>query len=272
MSDIKLSIIVPFYNSESYLQRCLESLSVSIDGQKNVEVILVDDGSEDSSARICKDYSKFSLITHTENLGVSCARNTGIISASGEWITFLDSDDTFLPEGIHELIDAAETYYNYNMIQFNHYRYYEEIDKKVCKYTNIEGEYICKDDDSIQQLKMWGMVWNKIYKREFLRAHRVHFPESLQFGEDSVFNLQCIKYDNRVYHVDKSAVLRYFDNKSSLARSATIEDMIEFSSSLFEMLLNSRNSENKDFRNLVRYVIQTQWSSEKCKKIIEEDV
>lgn len=271
MDEIKISIVVPFYNSELYLKRCLDSLLVSVKNMEGVQIILVDDGSEDSSRKICLDYPEFELHSHTENLGVSCARNTGLQVSKGEWVTFLDSDDTILTDGITTLMDAIQTYNNYNIIQFNHERYYAEIDRRVCKYTNTEGEHAVTGDN-IDQVQMWYMVWNKLYKKSFLRSNRIQFNESLQFGEDVIFNLKCIKNDNVIYHVEKSVILRYFDNKNSLARSATIEDVVELSSALFEFLLTSRNAENQEFRRIVGSVIRGQWNSDKYQKIIEEDV
>lgn len=111
-SMTKLSIIVPVYNVSKYLEKCVRSILNSLDD--STEVLLVDDGSTDNSGQLCDSYSETYMNVksiHKKNGGVSSARNLGIKCASGEWVTFIDSDDTVVP-------------------------HYVEIVKKIIKYTN----------------------------------------------------------------------------------------------------------------------------------------
>ena len=101
-----LSVIVPVYNTEPYLSRCIESILNQ--GSINFELLLIDDGSTDSSGAICDSYAEKDTrirVFHKENGGVSSARNLGIDNAQGEWLYFVDSDDELLPNGLRTLVD-----------------------------------------------------------------------------------------------------------------------------------------------------------------------
>ena len=103
--NLQLSIIVPVYNVEKYLQRCMESLLTQ--NISNYEIILVDDGSKDKSSEICDEYaSKYSFVRviHKENEGLGYARNSGLAVAKGKYVSFVDSDDTVSSEHFRELL------------------------------------------------------------------------------------------------------------------------------------------------------------------------
>ena len=110
--NLQLSIIVPVYNVEKYLQRCMESLLTQ--NISNYEIILVDDGSKDKSSEICDEYaSKYSFVRviHKENEGLGYARNSGLAVAKGKYVSFVDSDDTVSSEHFRELLRVAEKYH-----------------------------------------------------------------------------------------------------------------------------------------------------------------
>lgn len=105
----KISVIVPVHNAERYLERCVNSIIRQ--DYINMEIILVDDGSTDSSGKVCDDFAKNNInikVVHQSNSGVSAARNTGISYATGEYINFLDSDDELLPDLFNDLIPLME--------------------------------------------------------------------------------------------------------------------------------------------------------------------
>ena len=164
----KLSIIIPIYNEERYLDRCFSSLIRA--GQPyapEVEVIAIDDGSTDKSADILRDYAKGfpDLIIdsyHSTNWGVSMTRNHGITLAKGDYIAFLDSDDAIFSEGISNILKTIGRKTD-NVIQFNHYRCGEQGCKVEARYYCTEHEYTLKDLPP-----KWAPVWNKIYKRSFM--------------------------------------------------------------------------------------------------------
>ena len=245
----------------------MRSLDIAVRGRNDtVEVIFVDDGSTDLStetcSRLCLEY-KFKLVVCKDNQGVSAARTRGLCYCNGEWVTFLDVDDTMLPEGIDIILKYVEKYKEYNVIQFNHDRYYVELNKRVCKYKNKTGQYNCID--SFEDLKSYTPVWNKVYKRKFLYTNCIEFDYGLNFGEDLLFNLKCTSVDPMLYHVGKSSILRYFDNKYSLARSSDIESFVMLIRHLCDMISSSNDTR---FQDLVRKVIIKECSSSWCKDIV----
>lgn len=217
---MKISVVVPFWNSEQWLDRCLASLKAQ---GGDFEFIIVDDHSTDSGREIAEKYwrkdKRFILVTNERTKGVSGARNTGIDHASGEWITFLDADDELLPDAysIFKSVISQDT--RANIHQMNHMRYYTAIDKLAMKYANYGGVY---GFGNLPQ--HWFGVWNKLYKREFLT---VRFVEGLQYGEDGLFILECLIKDNYLHHAEygKVAIKHRFDNKKSLSHVKTAEDI-----------------------------------------------
>lgn len=198
-----ISIIVPVYNVEKYLDDCL--LSISQQSYKDWECVLVDDGSQDASGHICDSWSnkdsRFRVL-HQPNGGVSKARNAGIDVAKGDCVTFVDSDDWIDEEYLYEL------------------GLYSESDIVVTGVINEypEGTYIQKkpSDSSEFRLNECGLdsfvnlnrqfllyaPYSKLYKRSILVKHDIRFPEYCSFGEDLQFNYHYLDYVKTIYQVD----------------------------------------------------------------------
>ena len=207
---MKISVIVPFYNSEEWLERCCESLKQDGD----FEVILVDDFSSDNGRKIAESYD-FIVLENKHNKGVSGARNTGIDYASGEWITFLDADDEMLPNSYKTFAKAIR---DANIIQLSHRRLKCGAERKAgC----IEGTYLL---DNLPNY--WWGVWNKLFRADFIKD--IRFDETLQYGEDGMFVLECLKKDGKIYHAERelATTLHRFDNSESLSHSKTPEDVM----------------------------------------------
>ena len=196
-----ISIIIPVYNVEKYLRVCLDS--VINQSYSDFEVILVDDGSTDSSPSICDEYcsndSRFQVI-HQENMGLASARNTGIRAAKGEYLYFIDSDDCIHPDLLKIMVSAAE-YYDANLVQvdltsvpedFTKYNEYQipELDnwKDYCtKYDTIQSLYnLDKDDKSRgKDIRLTTtVVWTKLYRRSAFQNFL--FPEGMRMHEDQM--------------------------------------------------------------------------------------
>ncbi len=266
---MKLSIIVPVYNSSEYLERCLSSVVSAIGDKSDVEVLVLDDGSTDNSFEIiCKFYQKqsyFLIYRDSRNWGVSYTRNKGLQNCHGDWVTFLDADDEMCLDAVYIMLEAIENHNDMNIIEFNHDRYYAKFGKRVTKYTNKEQKYNCIK--SLFKLQKWQMVWNKLYREEFLVKHGVMFESPLQFGEDELFNLECIKADPYIYHVNRSIVIKHFDNIHSLSKSVTDKQLIAQNDVLCELLMFS---EDPEFRNLVRQIIADHWNSKLYRRIFKQ--
>lgn len=188
MDKNRLSIIIPVYNAEEYLDRCLES--VVSQNFTSYEVILVDDGSSDSSPLICDRYSatdpRFRTI-HKENGGVSSARNAGLNLAKGEYVMFVDSDDALLPDALERMFEETVD----EDIVIGGYTTYiggipgkEVLPLKACSYRGGEMTFFF-DDNIRRNCEMLDAPWSKMFRRKTVGDLR--FCEDLSYAEDKLF-------------------------------------------------------------------------------------
>ncbi len=217
---MKISIIIPVYNKEPFLKRCFESIEDQY--KKPFEVIVIDDGSTDNSGEICEEYAKKNgwKIYHQTNKGVSSARNLGIEKSSGDFITFLDADDLLMPDSITNMNAASER--GYNIVQFKQFRCRKLDELRTAAYGAPAGFY---DYSYIPQY--WVLVWNKIYKRDFLIQNKIIFREGMQFGEDAIFNAECILANGSIFQVNQVTVIHTLDDMKSLCRGNINLDRIK---------------------------------------------
>lgn len=209
---LKYSVIIPVYNVENYLPRCLDSLLAQ--NYADLEILLIDNGSKDQSGQICEDYAaKFSYITayHVPNKDVGSARNFGLAKAKGEFICFVDADDYLegnLFSDVESQLDSQ-----LDLLVFSYYNSIEQNLSEIIRSAKIlptEGKKDKSDFIALfQELCLSDMmytVWNKIYRREFLEEHRIMF-EQYELGEDVRFNLnvfECvhtISFSKTCYYV-----------------------------------------------------------------------
>lgn len=183
--NIKLSIIVPIYNIEKYVERCLISLKEQT--LEELEILLIDDGSQDNSVYIVEEFIKTNnlkkfFIFHKSNGGLSDARNFGLLYAKGEYVTFLDGDD-YIEPAFYETMYKKAKENNSTIVQCAYCLTYEDSEKNI----NIH-EY-----KSLEEYAAYGNVvaWNKIYNREWLLKHKLSFPKGLNY-EDIYFYYMCL--------------------------------------------------------------------------------
>lgn len=232
----KLSIIIPIYNEGPFLKRCLNSLIIPEKYIHDVEFILINDGSTDNSPAILDAEDAigrvgFTVVHHTTNWGVSMTRNHGITLASGEWVTFLDSDDAMHPKGIENILTGLTLAYDANVMQFNHYRCKEEGCRVESRY------YITMQDYGPLNLPpKWATVWNKVYRKTFLDEHAIRFPSGQQYDEDRHFNLQCLHYDKKIKGSALPTICKYFDNEASICHTMTQEKLLKALDALVDRL------------------------------------
>ncbi len=185
----KLSVVIPVYNVESYVEECMDS--VIGQSYKNLEIICVNDGSTDKSGPIVEKYSeKDSRVTviNQNNSGVSEARNKGIDRASGEYITFVDPDDRLEPSAYEiamshfEKEDVDILVWGYKVFPFSGTWYAKagSVSDKLYKSDSINAYFNEKSST---------VVWNKIYKSSLIKNNSIHFKKGLKYGEDIHFNL-----------------------------------------------------------------------------------
>jgi len=209
-----ISIIIPVYNTESFIRRCLDSVMAQY--YRNWELVVVDDGSTDDSGAICDEYAKKDeriRVFHKENGGVSSARNVGLQKAIGEWVTFIDSDDwveeTYLQNYVDVLLDDIQMVVQ-GII----------IDKK--ETTVIELPELCGvgRKDFVELLESTkgihnGFIWHKAYRTDIIRNNNVCFDENLSLAEDGVFNFQYLNYVEKI-NVTGKAAYHYVVREGSL--------------------------------------------------------
>lgn len=242
----KISVIVPVYNSEKYLYRCIDSLLAQ--SFKDFELILIDDGSTDNSGRICDDYSTLdnrAIVYHKANGGVSSARQMGLEKSQGEFIIFADPDDW---------VDS-------NMLMSMLSNIGEETDVLICDYyiaSSPKREYLrkqrpafLKSDSILRQLitgKLHGSTCNKLYRRKTLLKYNISFPEGVNYCEDLWFNCDFFMHDKllNIKYIDK-AFYHYdnYSNASSLSRVFTTDTVKDYQLFVNYILKNTNEDQYK---------------------------
>lgn len=225
-----ISIIIPIYNTEKYLSRCIDSVLAS--SYQDFEIILVNDGSVDSCQQICRRYSERDCrIRSVDQVhkGVSEARNRGIDESNGEWIVFVDSDDMIAPDFL-EMI-AREEYQEQELLIFDYVR---RIGKRgvvsgkekpaILYYGKRDRDFLIASLLNMEQLTENGNVglpspWAKAYKKDVINRYRIRFPIGIIIGEDRLFNIEyllkmqsCAYISQMVYLVEvrQDSVMRGF--------------------------------------------------------------
>lgn len=200
----QVSIIVPVYNVEKYLAKCLESLLHQT--IQNIEIILINDGSSDQSLQICRDYAsqdKRIVLIDKKNEGVAAARNTGLEIARGNYIGFVDADDWIEPmmyESMYQILKPSRypiCFCNYSKddkltstpkllkIKKVHLNQQEVIDKLVANMIGV-------DDLMPRYTYIMGCVWRCLYKRDFIEQYQLRFKKGVSIMEDLVFTIEAL--------------------------------------------------------------------------------
>ncbi len=205
-----ISVIIPVYNREKYIKNCLDILLNQ--SYKNLEIIVVDDGSSDNSVKIVKQYPAVKLIQHTENKGQSVARNTGIDNATGKYIHFMDDDDEINPTFYENLLKASEET-NADMSccsMINQKRMNKsQIFDKQKVYETIKGKY------EATYVGKYGYSVRYLFKLDFLKNHNLRFEQG-RLIEDLPFSFQAVFYANKIVSVPKSTYTYVFNPTSSM--------------------------------------------------------
>ena len=200
-----LSVIVPVYNAADYLTDMLDSLAMQT-ARHEMQIILVDDGSCDGSAEICDDFaSRYSdtVVIHRKNGGVSAARNAGIKEAAGEYIGFVDADDTVAPDYFEKLLKAVREN-NCDMAMSGFTLVYDGDHRPVSPFDDgeiFEGRSIA--DKIARKMLSDGClnsVWSKIFRRSCITEHNIQFPQGIKIGEDKRFVLDFLSHCSRAVY------------------------------------------------------------------------
>ena len=200
-----VSIIVPVYNVGRYIDKCLQSILSQT--YKNIEIIIVNDGSKDDSGEIIAKYASDDRIVYIEqdNAGVSAARNRGIQAATGEYLGFVDSDDYIEPEMYEKLLDALLSadadmaVCNYNLIYDDHAeKQYSKMRGETVKIYNDVYGYFCK---YCTCPKPNNYIWTKLYKTGIVKKSGVRF-ENFKLGDDTLFYFKLLPHIRKAVFID----------------------------------------------------------------------
>lgn len=253
----KLSIVVPVYKVEDYLEKCVESLILGM-GEENLihsEILLIDDGSPDRCPQLCdKLANKYSIIKviHKQNEGVSKARNTGIENAEGEYVTFCDSDD-FVTENFKEIFSYINNFpdidfFSVGLIKNN--KIISKFKTQTLYPTNYDDLFkIVKNDVTIS-------CCAKIVKREFVVNNNIYFPSGIK-SEDLVWSYDMLFKSTKMMLIDL-AYYTYVERETSVTHTTTlngIESQLENYRRL-KNLVQSLKLSDKQKKQLLSYLMQ----------------
>ena len=248
-----ISVIVPLYNAKKYLHRCIDSILAQT--FTDFELLLVDDGSTDSSDAICDEYAEKDSrvrVFHKKNGGVSSARNLGLVNTKGEYVMFVDSDDYMLPTMCELMLRTIEN---------------KSADLVVCGTTETGGGFWrprFDEDFSKEQLKerfvsllhteLLSPPWNKIYKK--VKIGNLRFREDISFGEDLLFNIQYLDICNKISFIKESPYYHEKGNTTSLVvnfNQMRLYDIEKVWNVIEEFSIEKKNLYNKYLHDLAIY-------------------
>ncbi len=231
--QLKISVIIAIYNVEKYLEQMLESIFLQT--YRNIEVIMVNDGSEDSSGILCDKYSKIDsrfICIHQINKGLVEARKTGVKNATGDYLLFVDGDDYIDKEYIEKLVNVVQKN-NYPDVVVTGYKEVTVEDTRIVVQNAVSGKYI---GESLEELKQKALftgnfysqgitpaVWNKLFKSSFFREVGINVDSRITMGEDVALSYplmshaQSIIVDNSIcsynYRIVNNSMSRRIDSQ-----------------------------------------------------------
>ena len=220
----KFSIVVPVYNTELYLHRCLDSIVNQ--SFSDFEVLLIDDGSTDGSGKICDFYAEKDSrirVFHKENGGVSSARNLGLQEARGAWVCFVDSDDIIIENALGILMSQIQKNTDYVMCG------YEVFDEdNQCVYSvSKQKQCVVNQHDALVEMfaptdyRYQGYLWNKLFKASVIRDNKIVFAEKIKFNEDRLFNVEYLCHCKGDISYSLIPVYRYIEHSTGAMASLT---------------------------------------------------
>ncbi len=208
---IELSIIIPVYNCELFINRCVDSILVQIPLQ--VEIILVNDGSNDKSGEICDYYESTCSIVHVihqANKGVSAARNAGLISANGKYVWFVDADDFIEPNSIQLLLNILKEQ-SLDLLQFGNNIVFEDNSFKYLR--RCKESKVLLPNDYLQGGYFNGTAWQSIFLKSIVESGTL-LDEDVKLGQDGLFFVRILAHSQRVKRISFRAY-NYFQNTDS---------------------------------------------------------
>ena len=251
MKETTVSIIVPVYNSESTIEKCVESILNQT--YLNLEIILIDDGSKDDSLKVCKQYAQTDnriVVLHHQNLGVSFTRNSGLDAATGEYVMFIDADDTVSPNWVEKYVEAIHSFGADLVIGGLTIKYQDgnNVNSIPPILGILESEiwkYICETESGV-----FGYVPNKLYKREIISD--IRFNENMTVQEDFAFALDVYANAKKIALIDETG---YYYKFALNKRSTPFLDLISNQMKLLQYTRKLADCSTVSFGRLSELVV-----------------
>lgn len=240
MKDIQISIVIPVYNAEHVLSRCLEYIIHNT--YKNLEIIIVDDGSPDNSKKIYQQYAKKDKrikVIKQKNMGSGTARNVGLDAATGEYVHFCDGDD-FVDIDYYEKMAESAKITDADIVCGN----VRELGFIFPEFHDIKIAIDLRDKISLIRAYDFNVIWRFIYKRKFLNDNKIRFPNGCFCGEDTRFMNRALWYSDSIATA-KDAFYNCIDNPVSLGKN------------IKKVLENKGNGSKKDFDEYEKFLQNT---------------
>ena len=215
----KLSVVIPIYNAEDFLEKCVDSVLKQT--ENDIEIILVDDGSKDKSLLICNKISakdKRVKVIHQKNAGVSAARNCGIAVANGEYIGFIDADDWIAPNMYERLLSEAKNT-NADIVMCDALTVYSDGTKQADTITQLSKNQVLQKTDFSPSLllEMAGSAWRCIYKN-YRHTDKQPKSDRLRFPLGVIFNIYAFGFANKISYIKEPYYFRFINKKSAVHR------------------------------------------------------
>lgn len=258
-----ISIIVPIYKVEKYVNQCIDSILNQT--YRDLEIILVDDGSPDNCPAICDEYAKIDSrikVVHKENGGLMSARQAGLNIATGDYIGFVDGDD-WIEANMYEYFAASIEKYHPDMVCSEFY--YDYPDRSIASEQNLEKEYYNKKEliDTVYPKMLFNgtyyrfgvnpCCWSKVYKKELLEKCLYKITPKIKIGEDVAFTYPCLIESNSISYVDIPQY-HYRENSESMTNvyDSNLENTIMIP---IDILKTAFESSEYNFSNSLSYYI-----------------
>lgn len=239
MEESLVSVIVAVYNVESYLDKCMESICSQT--YRNLEIILMNDGSRDNSGIICDAWTQRDArvkVCHKKNSGVSDTRNQGISMSCGDYIVFVDSDDYLEPDYIECMVEQMQEgvlpvtgYYIEIESEGRNKMTPRVLDKEPVKY--LKGNQIL----TVYQAGMLNAPWNKLYDARQLKEKKIFFDTQINLGEDILFNLTYLKESQADFCIVNKPVYHYMRRGTESLDNKYRKDFFEHQVMIFESMI-----------------------------------
>lgn len=260
MSRVKISVIVPVYNAETYLRRCVDSILAQT--FTDFELLLVDDGSTDASGKICDEYASADArvrVFHKPNGGVSSARNLGLDNARGEWIAFADSDDYVDCNWLDSMAPSTDKDCDLSCCGFHlHNGTDVAVTNKGINFRGSNADLV----DKLSQIGMIGVLWNKLFRRSIIIENGLRLDERFIYREDEefffrylVFCKECTSAETPTYHYNEPDWMKY---KSQTNASVSYYLLASINTSCSKMMLDNGSGDvlREELDNLLLFALR----------------